>query len=299
MLYRISLALAGAFVGSCMVAQGVLISNQPGTPDASAILELRDSTMGFLPPRLTTAQRNNIVSPATGLIIFNTDNQCFEGHFQSGWTTVACECQAAPAIPTQVNGPTHVCPSQNTSNYTIPPVLGAQSYTWLVPAGANILSGQGTLSINVSWGITGGDIEVYAINACGQSQTLGFPVAVTPANASFTATPNPASVASPVLFTPAGSGGSYAWSFQSGSITTSTAPSPSVTWNSTGNYTVNLVYTSNIGCTDSSQQSLSVINCIPNQGQSQTFNFTGAAQSFTVPAGVCSLTVDVRGAQGG
>lgn len=32
---------------------------------------------------------------------------------------------------------------------------------------------------------------------------------------------------------------------------------------------------------------------------SQTFNYTGAAQNFTVPPGVTSLTVDMRGAQGG
>src|SRR6478752_3281438 len=33
--------------------------------------------------------------------------------------------------------------------------------------------------------------------------------------------------------------------------------------------------------------------------QSQTFAFTGAAQPFTVPAGVTSITVAVNGAQGG
>jgi len=50
-------------------AQGVLISNQAGVPDSSAILELADTARGFLPPRLTTNQRNAILNPAEGLII--------------------------------------------------------------------------------------------------------------------------------------------------------------------------------------------------------------------------------------
>jgi hypothetical protein len=43
------------------------------TPDPSAILELKDSAKGFLPPRLKYPQRNAIQNPATGLIIWCTD----------------------------------------------------------------------------------------------------------------------------------------------------------------------------------------------------------------------------------
>jgi hypothetical protein len=41
-------------------------------PNASSILELSSTTQGFLSPRMTTAQRDAIVSPATGLELFNT-----------------------------------------------------------------------------------------------------------------------------------------------------------------------------------------------------------------------------------
>lgn len=50
---------------------GVAIG-QASAPDASAALELESTTKGFLPPRLTTTQRNAVASPATGLMIFNT-----------------------------------------------------------------------------------------------------------------------------------------------------------------------------------------------------------------------------------
>jgi hypothetical protein len=49
------------------------------TPDATAALQVDSTTQGFLPPRMTTAQRNAIVSPANSLIVFDTDvqNLCY------------------------------------------------------------------------------------------------------------------------------------------------------------------------------------------------------------------------------
>jgi len=48
------------------------------TPHSSSILDVSSTTAGFLPPRLTTLERNAIVSPSQGLMIFNIDNQCLE-----------------------------------------------------------------------------------------------------------------------------------------------------------------------------------------------------------------------------
>jgi hypothetical protein len=49
------------------------------TPQASAVLQADSTTQGFLPPRMTTAQRVAIASPANGLIVFDTDvqNLCY------------------------------------------------------------------------------------------------------------------------------------------------------------------------------------------------------------------------------
>jgi len=43
-----------------------------GPPDASAALDVDATTKGFLPPRLTQAQRDAIAAPAAGLTVFNT-----------------------------------------------------------------------------------------------------------------------------------------------------------------------------------------------------------------------------------
>jgi hypothetical protein len=42
-------------------------------PDASAALDIASNTKGYLPPRLTTTDRDAISSPATGLTLFCTD----------------------------------------------------------------------------------------------------------------------------------------------------------------------------------------------------------------------------------
>ncbi len=49
---------------------------------ASAVLELDSTTKGFLPPRMTTTERDAISSPATGLMVYNTTTnkaQCYNG----------------------------------------------------------------------------------------------------------------------------------------------------------------------------------------------------------------------------
>lgn len=49
------------------------INNDNSNPDPSSMLDVKSTTKGLLAPRMTQAQRNAIVSPATGLMIFQTD----------------------------------------------------------------------------------------------------------------------------------------------------------------------------------------------------------------------------------
>ena len=60
------------------------------TPHSSAILELKDSARGFLPPRMSTAQRNSIQNPAIGLQIYNLTTHCLEIYDFGKWNSVYC-----------------------------------------------------------------------------------------------------------------------------------------------------------------------------------------------------------------
>jgi hypothetical protein len=44
------------------------------SPDASALLELSSTSMGLLIPRMTEGERTSVASPATGLIVYQTNN---------------------------------------------------------------------------------------------------------------------------------------------------------------------------------------------------------------------------------
>ncbi len=77
------------FATSISYAQNIGIGTI--TPDASAALEVKDSAKGFLPPRMTYAQRNAISTPAAGLMIYCTD--CgnkgeWQGYNGSGWMSL-------------------------------------------------------------------------------------------------------------------------------------------------------------------------------------------------------------------
>ncbi len=71
------------------------------TPDASASLDIESTTSGILIPRLTQTQRDAIATPATGLLIYQTDNTAgfyyyngtvwltFGGGIDNDWTVNA------------------------------------------------------------------------------------------------------------------------------------------------------------------------------------------------------------------
>lgn len=48
------------------------------SPNQSAILEVSSTNKGLLPPKMTLTQRNNIDSPAEGLIIYNLTEHCLQ-----------------------------------------------------------------------------------------------------------------------------------------------------------------------------------------------------------------------------
>ena len=75
--------------------QNIGISETQITPDITSILEVYSTSKGILIPRLTTAQRNAIITPANGLLVFDTGIDCFMFYSLtlSGWQSL---CNSAP-----------------------------------------------------------------------------------------------------------------------------------------------------------------------------------------------------------
>jgi len=59
-----------------------------GDPNANAILDLQSTTKGFLPPRLSSVQRNAISSPANGLMVYDSDLQCLMIYLVDNWVQI-------------------------------------------------------------------------------------------------------------------------------------------------------------------------------------------------------------------
>ena len=68
------------FLGGLMTTESFAQDNMgigTSTPEPSAVLDLDATDKGFLVPRLNTVQRTNIASPATGLMVYDTDDNKF------------------------------------------------------------------------------------------------------------------------------------------------------------------------------------------------------------------------------
>jgi hypothetical protein len=57
-------------------------------PNAAALLDVTSTNRGFLPPRMTTAQRNAISTPPAGLMIYNTSTNKLNVRTASSWEAV-------------------------------------------------------------------------------------------------------------------------------------------------------------------------------------------------------------------
>jgi hypothetical protein len=80
------ISIAGGFTGG---VGGVAISQgSNATPNASALLDISSTTKGFLPPRMTTTQRDLIATPAAGLMIYNTTTNRPNFYDGSAWVAL-------------------------------------------------------------------------------------------------------------------------------------------------------------------------------------------------------------------
>ena len=87
------ITLVFMFFAFHLFAQNIGINGTGANPVPSAILEVDATNKGILTPRLTTVERDAIVSPVNSLLIFNTTTRCFESYnaANSKWIPFGCK----------------------------------------------------------------------------------------------------------------------------------------------------------------------------------------------------------------
>ncbi len=95
------------------------ISIGPTIADATAVLDVQSTTQGFLTPRMTTAQRTAIATPANGLMVFDTDLRAFYYYDLTGtaWRAIGTGSNAAKII--DADGDTQIQVEEGADDDTI------------------------------------------------------------------------------------------------------------------------------------------------------------------------------------
>ncbi len=155
--------ISGVQATTCPGTTGIVYS-VPLQPDATGFLWSHSDGVEILSGQGTdavTLKFDSTINSGYSVYVVGT-NECGSGLDSSkSWTRYKL---STPVI----TGPARVCDNLPGITYLAPPVAGASSYTWNAPAGATIVSGQGTNSVTVDFGAayTGGDMTVTASNIC-------------------------------------------------------------------------------------------------------------------------------------
>ncbi len=164
---------------------------------------------------------------------------------------------AVPAQPGTISGNTTVCENATAETYSISAVDDATSYTWTVPSGASIVSGQGDTEITVDFGTSSGDICVTADNACGASTQTCQAISVNTPTAT-AGSNSPVCEGEDIDLTETG-GDATAWNWDGPDSFSSNSQDTTITSATTadgGTYTVTV--TDGNGCTNTDNVSVTV-----------------------------------------
>jgi len=121
------------------------------TPDASSTVDITSTSKGLLIPRMTTAQRQAITTPATSLMVFDTNDSRFYFYNSGQWYAVNALDRLA--------GSTAIT---HTGNITVTGTVTATNFsgvTGTVPTGSIIMwygTGSTTPSIPSGWALCDG-----------------------------------------------------------------------------------------------------------------------------------------------
>jgi hypothetical protein len=204
-------------------AQSVGINADGSAPHLSSILDVKSTSKGLLMPRMTSAQRTGIVSPATALTVFDTQTNSYWYYKAGAWTELK-----GFALPLEESANVSYSALQINNNHsTGTAITGASEEGGIGVYGASF-QGYGGFFSTVS--------NIYALKTQGGAQVNGR-LDVKDSSVVFTA-PNTHSGANNFKDTPVtGNGARLMWyadkaAFRAGEVgSTSVEPGSPTVWN--------------------------------------------------------------------
>ncbi|WP_415328385.1 hypothetical protein [Chryseobacterium sp. MMS23-Vi53] len=144
-------------------------------PSSSAILELSSTNQGFLPPRLTTAQRDAIpaANRPAGLMIYNTNTNCLNFWNSSEWVST---CGGSTPVAGSITGITCTSATNSGNLYAGSPASGVISTIPYTGGNGGSHGGQ-TVS---STGVTGLTATLSAGSFANGNGSISYSISGTP-----------------------------------------------------------------------------------------------------------------------
>jgi hypothetical protein len=168
--------LSTVFVCSILATTFAQVGIGTTAPNASSVLDLTSTTKAFLPPRMTTVQRNQIANPVAGMTIFNTTTTCVEFYNGTGWYNVCTGTTSTSTAPTITSvSPTPVAVGStltiNGTNFTSPATV---NFSGVGTAATATIVNSTQITVTVSAGATTGTVTVTT--GAGTSSTFAITV---------------------------------------------------------------------------------------------------------------------------
>jgi hypothetical protein len=169
----------------------------------------------------------------------------------------------APQGAGTINGPQSVCRASSGHVYSVEPIEFADEYIWTVPPGALITAGENTESITVNFddAALSGFVNVYGSGEGGNGLPSELFVTVNPLPVPEIAGPAVSCLSSVNTYTTEGGMENYIWAISPGGQILSGDGNNAITvqWNSAGNQSVIVAFTSPSGCQAAVPDTLNVM----------------------------------------